>query len=84
MVGGWRIYAEYAYPPRALRGEVEAATYGAGVLETKNLACQARQAGDRAETGKHLVNCLWNEGWRLPVGRRALAGLAVYPHRLLV
>jgi hypothetical protein len=24
------------------------------------------------------VNCLWNEGWRLPVGRRALAGLAVY------
>jgi glycosyltransferase involved in cell wall biosynthesis len=43
-----------------------------------DLALSARCNGNRTETGKHLVACLRNGGWRLAVSRRLLAGLAAY------
>jgi len=42
------------------------------------MASLARQECNRRETGKHLVNCIRNGGWRLPSSKRALAGLAAY------
>jgi len=42
------------------------------------LACQARQDGNRSETGRHLISCMRYGGWRLPASRRLLAGLAAY------
>lgn len=42
------------------------------------MACLARQDGNRTDTGKHLVNCMRNGGWQLPASGRALAGLAAY------
>ena len=42
------------------------------------LARLARQDGNRTKTGKDLVNCIRNGGWRLPERRRALTGLAAY------
>jgi len=42
------------------------------------MACHARQDGNRTETAKHLVSCVRNAGWRLPGRRRTLAGLAAY------
>jgi glycosyltransferase involved in cell wall biosynthesis len=42
------------------------------------LACLARQDGNRMGTGKDLVNCIRNGAWRLPRSKRTLAGLAAY------
>jgi glycosyltransferase involved in cell wall biosynthesis len=42
------------------------------------MACHARQDGNRMETGKHLVNCIRNGGWRLPGSRRTLAAFAAF------
>ena len=42
------------------------------------LACQARQNGDRVETGEHLANCIRNGGWKLRDSRRTLAALAAF------
>ena len=42
------------------------------------MACHARQDGNRTETGKHLINCIRSGGWQLPGSRRTLGGLAAY------
>ena len=42
------------------------------------MACLAREDGNRTETGKQLVSSLQNGGWQLPGSRRAQAGLAAY------
>ena len=42
------------------------------------LASTARLNGSRTQTGKYLLSCLRNGGWRLPGSRRLLAGLAAY------
>jgi hypothetical protein len=43
-----------------------------------DLAIKARIDGEQMETGGYLLDCLRNGGWRLPVSRRLLAGLAAY------
>jgi glycosyltransferase involved in cell wall biosynthesis len=43
-----------------------------------DVAMSARQRGRRMETGRHLSSCIRYGGWRLPVSRRLLAGLAAY------
>jgi glycosyltransferase involved in cell wall biosynthesis len=42
------------------------------------MARHARQDGNRAETGKHLISFLRNGGWQFSGSRRAQAGLAAY------
>jgi glycosyltransferase involved in cell wall biosynthesis len=42
------------------------------------MACNAREDGNRTETAKHLFACLRNGGWQLPGSRRTLAALAGY------
>jgi glycosyltransferase involved in cell wall biosynthesis len=42
------------------------------------LACHARQDGDRMETGKHLANCLRYGGWHLRGSRRTFAAFAAF------
>jgi glycosyltransferase involved in cell wall biosynthesis len=42
------------------------------------LACHARQDGNRKETGKHLVSCIRDGGLRLGISPRTFAGLAAY------
>lgn len=42
------------------------------------MACHTRRDANRTATGKYLVNCIRNGGWRLPGGRRTLTGLAAY------
>jgi glycosyltransferase involved in cell wall biosynthesis len=42
------------------------------------LASTARLNGSRTQTGKYLLSCLRNGGWRLPGSRRLLVGLAAY------
>jgi glycosyltransferase involved in cell wall biosynthesis len=42
------------------------------------LACHARQDGNRTETGKHLANCLRYGGWHLRGSRRTLAAFAAF------
>jgi glycosyltransferase involved in cell wall biosynthesis len=42
------------------------------------MACHAREDGNRTETGKHLVNCLWHGGWQLHGSRRTLAAFAAF------
>jgi glycosyltransferase involved in cell wall biosynthesis len=42
------------------------------------LACHARQDGNRSETVKHLMNCMRNGGWQLHGARRTLAAIAAY------
>jgi glycosyltransferase involved in cell wall biosynthesis len=42
------------------------------------LACHARQDGNRTETGKHLVNCIRNGGWQLHGSRRTLVAFAAF------
>jgi glycosyltransferase involved in cell wall biosynthesis len=41
-----------------------------------DLALIEREMGNRARTGKELLNCIWNGGWRL--SRRQILGLAGY------
>src|ERR1039458_4984743 len=41
-------------------------------------ASQARRDATRTATGKYVVNCIRNGGWKLPGSRRTLAGLAAY------
>jgi glycosyltransferase involved in cell wall biosynthesis len=42
------------------------------------LACYARQDGNRTETGKYLVNCIRYGGWRFHGNRRTLAAFAAF------
>jgi glycosyltransferase involved in cell wall biosynthesis len=42
------------------------------------LACHARQDGNRAESGKQVVNCIRHGGWQLRNNRRTLAAIAAY------
>lgn len=44
----------------------------------RDMASLARLAGNRIETGKHLVSCLRNGGLTLPDSPRHLSGLAAY------
>jgi len=43
-----------------------------------NLAINARADGNRRETARNLVNCIWNGRPQLPGSWRAMAGLAAY------
>jgi glycosyltransferase involved in cell wall biosynthesis len=43
-----------------------------------DLALASRAERKRIDTGKNLLACLRNGGWRLPVSKRLFAGLAAY------
>jgi glycosyltransferase involved in cell wall biosynthesis len=73
---------ETARMMRALDKQLEF-RYTSIIIETAaqpylDLAIKARIDGKQMETGRHLLECLRNGGWRLPVSRRLLAGLAAY------
>jgi glycosyltransferase involved in cell wall biosynthesis len=42
------------------------------------MACHARQGGNRRKTGKYVVNCIRNGGWQLHGSRRTLAAFAAF------
>jgi glycosyltransferase involved in cell wall biosynthesis len=42
------------------------------------MACHARQDGNRTETAKHLLSCLRSRGWQLHGSRQTLTALAAY------
>lgn len=43
-----------------------------------NAALMERENGSRLGTGRHVLTCIRNGGWKIPQARRTLAGLAAY------